>query len=68
MSKIMTRFIALVLCFLFSITAMAADSTYKVKYDGGSLTDMKAGTGITLSVGATNIKFFGDKKELAGSH
>ena len=60
-----SRFIALLLCFALALPAIAADSTYKVKYDGGSLTDLKAGTGINMSVGTTSITFSADKKELA---
>jgi hypothetical protein len=59
------RMVATFLCTLLSLPAFAADPVYKVKYDGGSLTDTKAGTGITMSVGSTNIKFFKDNKEIA---
>lgn len=59
------RLIAVGLCFVLSIPAIAADPSYKVKYDGGSLTDIKAGTGIRMSVSGTDVKFFNDNKEIA---
>jgi hypothetical protein len=59
------RIIAASLCLLIAIPAFAADPVYKVKYDGGSVSDMKSGTGITMSVSSTTIKFFKDKQEIA---
>jgi hypothetical protein len=59
------RLIALVLCFILPATTIAAESTYKVAYNGGSLPDIKSGTKIRMSVGATEIKFFNDNKEIA---
>jgi hypothetical protein len=59
-----TQLIALVLCLILPLAAIAADSTYKVAYDGGSLPDIKAGAKIRMSVGSAEIKFFNDNKEI----
>ena len=59
------RIVVMWLCVLIALPAFAADPVYKVKYDGGSVSDMKPGTGITMSVSSTTIKFFQDNKEIA---
>jgi hypothetical protein len=60
----MKTLFALLLCFVLPITVLAADSTYKVVYDGGSLPDMKSGTGLKMSIGATDVHFLRDNKEI----
>lgn len=54
------RVISLILCFVVPITMFAADSEYKVKYDGGSFSNLKAGSGLQMSVGQKDIKFSKD--------
>lgn len=64
----MKKLCALLLCLLLPTMLIAADNantTYKVTYDGGSLADIKAGTGILLSVSADRVRFMKDGKELA---
>jgi hypothetical protein len=57
--------IALLLCFLVPVTVFASDSnSYKVVYDGGSLPDVKSGTGVKLFVTPDAIRIVHDKDEL----
>jgi hypothetical protein len=46
----MKSFLAVVLCLLIPVCAFANNSGFKVSYDGGSLPDLKAGTGMNLSI------------------
>ena len=41
----MNKLLAVVLCIVLPVTVLAGDNGYKVTYDGGSITDAKAGTG-----------------------
>jgi hypothetical protein len=59
------NFLVLFLCFSLSLSAIAADSGYKVTYDGGSVTDLKTGTGIRMTIGEKDIQFFKDDKQIA---
>ena len=61
----MKRILAVVLCFLFPMSVFAADNSYKIAYDGGSLQNAKAGTGMRLSIDGTNIRIMKDKTEVA---
>jgi hypothetical protein len=58
------RVLALLLCLLVPAMLIAADTTYKVTYDGGSISDVKAGTGIQLAISGDKIRFVKDGKEL----
>jgi hypothetical protein len=62
---VVRKFVALSLILVFSLAAVAAEPMYKVKYDGGSLGDIKAGTDIHLSISGKDVKFVKDGKELA---
>jgi len=59
--------VATLLCILMPLATFAGDreSSYKVTYDGGSITTIKAGTGLKLYIDATNIRFVKDKTEVA---
>ena len=60
----MQRFVAISLCaVLFSTAIFAADSGYKVTYDGGSLPDTKTGTDMKLHFDASHIKLIKGKSE-----
>lgn len=61
----MKKLIALCLCLIFPACALAGDSGYKIAYDGGSLPDVKAGSGIKLHLETTNIRIEKDGKDLA---
>jgi hypothetical protein len=60
----MKRLIAVLLCLLIPGLAFAGENSYKVTYDGGSLADVKAGTGVKLFIEGDKIRFLNDKKEL----
>jgi hypothetical protein len=51
-----TKLIAAMLCSLLSIASFAADKAgFAVKYDGGSITDLKTGTDIRINPSGTTI-------------
>lgn len=55
----MKTLVASVLCiaiFAMPITMIAHDSGYKVAYDGGSLGDIKAGTGVKLYIESNQVR------------
>ena len=61
----MKRLIALVLCLLFPVAAFASDNGYKVNYDGGSLSGIKAGASATLEIEPMQIRIMRGKDVLA---
>lgn len=63
----MNRLIALLLILVLPYSLVAADAQtgYKVTYDGGSLLDTKAGTGLKLKISQEKIVFVQDNKEVA---
>lgn len=61
----MKRLLSLFLCLAISLTAFAADTGYKVTYDGGSLPEIKAGSGLKMAIGVKDVHFFKDGKEIA---
>jgi CxxC motif-containing protein (DUF1111 family) len=44
--------------------AFAGDNSYKVTYDGGSLPDLKAGTGMKLYIEANQVRLVKDKTDV----
>lgn len=65
-SSPMKRFLALFLSIAIPAALFAADAQngYKVTYDGGSLADLKAGSGLKLQISPTMIVFVNDKTEV----
>jgi hypothetical protein len=61
----MRKLIALLFCALLPITLIAEDIGYKVTYDGGSLTDTKAGVGIKLYIEGDHVRFVRDGRDIA---
>ncbi|MDP9115523.1 MAG: hypothetical protein M3O20_17830 [Acidobacteriota bacterium] len=55
---------AALLCCALPLAAFAADDGYKVVYDGGSLQGIKAGNGVKLYIGNTNLRFAMGKEDL----
>jgi hypothetical protein len=53
------------LFFAFVIALLAGNHDYKVKYDGGSLSDTKAGTDLRMHIDATQVRFLKDNAEVA---
>jgi hypothetical protein len=60
----MNKAIALLLCFAIPISLVAAENGYKVTYDGGSLQDQKAGSGMRLVIEGNQIRLFKDKTDV----
>jgi hypothetical protein len=58
------KLLAVVLCVVIPATLLAGDNAYKVTYDGGSLTDQKAGTGMKLLIEGTQIRLVRDKGDI----
>jgi hypothetical protein len=56
--------LALMLCILVPMAVFAGDNGYKVTYDGGSLPDMKSGTGMKLYIEANQIRLVRDKADV----
>lgn len=56
----MKSLIAVVLCFAMPIAVIASDGGYKVTYDGGSVQDVKAGTGMKLYIEGDHIRLAKD--------
>lgn len=51
----MKKVICILLCFAFPLSSFALDNSYKVVYDGGSLSNAKTGTDMKLSLEGNNI-------------
>jgi hypothetical protein len=60
----MKSLLAVVLCFVIPLTVFAGDAGYKVSYDGGSIPDAKAGTGMKLLIESNQIRLVKDKADV----
>jgi hypothetical protein len=60
----MKTMLALLLCILVPAALFAGDNGYKVTYDGGSLPDLKSGTGMKLFIEANQIRLVRDKADV----
>jgi hypothetical protein len=47
------------------LSVLAGDTSYKVKYDGGTLPDTKSGTDVRLFIDGDKVRFTKDNKDLA---
>jgi hypothetical protein len=56
----MKNLFALVLCLTIPLSVLAGDNAYKVTYDGGSVPDTKAGTGMKLFIDANQVRLVKD--------
>jgi hypothetical protein len=61
----MKRILAAFLCLMMPVALFAADNSYKVTYDGGSLPGTKAGSSAKLSIEATQIRLTDKDADLA---
>src|SRR5258708_4235140 len=63
----MKAFVALVLCLLMPSMVIAAESSpsFKVKYDGGSLQNAKAGNDLSLYITSDSVRVMQGKAEIA---
>ncbi len=57
-------FIAAILCLLVPTVAFAADNSYKVAYDGGSIQSVKSGSSAEFAIDQTQVRLVKDKKDL----
>lgn len=60
----MNKLLVVVLCLAIPMTVFAGDSGYKVTYDGGSIPDTKAGTGMKLFIDSNQVRLVKDKTEV----
>jgi hypothetical protein len=60
----MNKLLALLMCFAVPLALIAGDNSYKVTYDGGSLTDQKAGSGMKLYIDANQIRLVKGSSEV----
>lgn len=61
----MKRLFALFLCLIVPVTLFAADNSYKVMYDGGSIPATKVGSTARLSIEATQLRLSQNNSDLA---
>lgn len=61
----MKKLIAIFLCILFPLSAVAGENGYKIIYDGGSLPNSKPGTDMKLSIDGSNVRIMQGKTEIA---
>lgn len=61
----MKRLFALFLCLIVPVAAFAADNTYKVTYDGGSITGTKTGSSARLDIESNQIRLMSKDSDLA---
>lgn len=61
----MRHVLAIFLCIVTPFAAFAGDNSYKITYDGGSLPDTKAGTGVKLYIESNQVRLVKDKADLA---
>jgi hypothetical protein len=60
----MKRTFAMMLCILVPQAIFAADNSYKVTYDGGSVPDIKSGTGLKLYIESNQLRLARDKTDV----
>ncbi len=60
----MKKTLAIALCILLPLALFAAENNYKVVYDGGSVPDVKAGTGMKLYIDSNQIRLVRDKVDV----
>ena len=60
----MKKLIAVLLVLALPISSVAADIGHKIKYDGGSLSDLKAGLDLRLTIEQDKLRFFKNKTEV----
>jgi hypothetical protein len=58
------KILVVVLCVAMPLTVFASDNGYKVTYDGGSIPDAKAGTGMKLIIDSNQVRLVRDKGDV----
>jgi hypothetical protein len=59
----MTKLLVAILCATVPMQVLAAENGYKVVYDGGSVQDLKSGTGMKIFIEGNQIRLLKDKQE-----
>jgi hypothetical protein len=57
----MRQALAVILCFTLPVALAAADSGYRITYDGGSLSELKSGSGVRLYIDSNEVRLLRDK-------
>lgn len=60
----MRMLVALLLCFTLTFSAIARDGSYKLAYDGGSVTSIKTGASLKLYLDQNRIRFVRDNEDV----
>jgi hypothetical protein len=60
----MKGLLAIALCAAIPLAVWAGDNAYNVTYTGGSIPDVKVGTGLKLYIEGKQVRFAQDKKEV----
>ena len=60
----MKRILAIVLCVVLPTVMSASQNGYNVTYDGGSITDTKAGTGLKMYIEGNQVRFMKGKTDV----
>ena len=60
----MKKLLAVFLCIIFPISAVAGENGYKIDYDGGSIQNAKAGTEMKLLIEGSNIRIMKGKTDV----
>jgi hypothetical protein len=60
----MNKVLVIVLCLALPLTLFASENSYKVTYDGGSIPNAKAGTGMRLFIESNQVRLVRDKGEV----
>jgi CxxC motif-containing protein (DUF1111 family) len=61
----MRKILVVLVCLAMPLSVLAGDTSYKVKYDGGTLPDTKSGTDVRLFIDGDKVRFTKDNKDLA---
>ena len=61
----MKKILAVILCGVMPMAVFAAEGSFKVAYDGGSMADIKTGTDLKLYIDADRIRLMKVKTEVA---
>jgi CxxC motif-containing protein (DUF1111 family) len=59
------KHLLVVLCFAIPLALYAGENSYKVKYDGGSLPDTKAGTDVKMYIDSNQVRLMKESTVLA---
>jgi len=60
----MKKILALVLCLALPLCVFAGENSYKVRYDGGSLSDLKTGDEVRLVIEQEKVRFMKGSAEI----